>query len=89
MEKQEHEYGITYSDIYRDEHGRQWDLLIREGGSVSVYTTYYGCHSVVYDTLDSKQPDELATKIIEGIKNNAAAFNAMLDALNTATKERS
>lgn len=52
MKKEIDEFGTLWKDIYTDKDGRKWDLLEREGGSLSLYTrdVPYVAVGVVYDT---------------------------------------
>jgi hypothetical protein len=70
----------VYSGLYTDVMGNTWNLLIRQGGSVSLYATQHGVgtHYVVYDSLDDLQPNYTARSIISRLSDTAEGINALL-----------
>lgn len=78
-----------YDGLYTDVDGRTWNILIREGGSISLYATCpgYSGHAVAYDTLDNKPPNPLAQQVIEHLSEMAEGINALLAAVNGASAD--
>lgn len=73
--------GVTvYSDLYKDGEWT-WNLLIRVGGSISLYATKpgLGAHAVVYDTLDNQPPNEMAVQVMTRLATMAEGVNALLE----------
>ncbi len=78
------EDGIAnYSNLLTTDDGLVWNVLIRAGGSISLYATNTGYmgHGVAWDSLDGKPPSEFAQKIIQQLGEMAEGINALLDAV--------
>ena len=58
----------VYSDIMAEPtiEGTHWNMLIREGGSLSLYLTGPGIpgHGVVFDSADNQVPSETAVRVL-------------------------
>jgi hypothetical protein len=71
--------GTYYSDLYMDKHGYVWNILVRAGGSVSLFATNtgYAAHGVVYDTIDVSMNDT-AREVIGRLRDMAEGINLLL-----------
>jgi len=74
-----------YSGLFTDAIGQTWNILIRQGGSISLYATAPGVfgHGVAFDTLDGKPPSPYAQQIINQLAERAEGINALLIALKS------
>jgi hypothetical protein len=86
MKKEIVDGSTVYSDIFTDgEH--TWNLLVREGGSISLYATSLGiyAHQVIYDTLDNLTPNSTAQHVIDRLaelSEVAESVKVLLAAVN-------
>lgn len=73
---------VVYSGLYEDG-GYTWNLLIRSGGSVSLYATRPGeaVHHVAYDSLDAQPPTLTARRVLIKLADMAEGINALLAAV--------
>lgn len=71
---------INYANLFRDIHGRDWNILIRPDGSVSLYYTVPGggFHGVLWDSLDLHSPEQAAS-ILTALTEMREGINALLD----------
>ena len=74
----------VYSDLC-DWRGYAWHILVRAGGSVSLYGTRpeLGGHAVLYDTLDNQPPSAVARELIAELSDIAEGINILLAAVQT------
>jgi hypothetical protein len=79
MKEKDVEGGTHYTNLFTDESGREWNILVREGGSVSLYTTTtgYSAVGVVYDTIDIPLNDT-SRDIIRHLKDAAEGISLLL-----------
>jgi hypothetical protein len=70
---------VSYTKLFQEGEW-SWNIMIRAGGSISLYATTpgFGGHAVVYDTLDNKPPNETAVRVIKTLSEMAEGTNALL-----------
>jgi hypothetical protein len=79
MKKEVVDGATTYSDIFTDEYGYAWNILVRSN-SVCLYATHTGIsgHSVYYDTLDNEPPNGTARAVMGRLAEMVEGINALL-----------
>lgn len=80
MKKEIIDSSTVWSNIFTDSAGWTWNILQREDGSVSLYTTQTGCHAVIYDTLDLTPLSKTAKSVIEEMAKMVEGMNVLLEA---------
>lgn len=75
-----------FDGLYTDEQGMTWNILQREGGSISLYGTRPEVmgHYVIHDTLDNKPPSPQAIKVINKL-SQMGEFMTLVARLQPAT----
>lgn len=86
MRKQIIDEATCYHDLFTDDDGYTWNLVVRKDRSVSVYATYPGdaLHYVVYDSLDKLPFSDSADVVIERLRDMHEGLNALFETLEAA-----
>jgi hypothetical protein len=81
MKKEEVDGSTAYRGLYTED-GLTWNIIVRSGGSVSLYATRPGesVHHVIYDTLDGAPPNATARAVMARLSEMAEGVNALLTA---------
>lgn len=83
MKKEKIDGTTVYSGLYTDESGHTWNILIREGGTISLYATGPDIpgHGVAFDTYNRQPPSDFARGIISRLSEMAEGINALIAAV--------
>ena len=83
MKKEIVDGATVYSDLMKHDEAFSVNIMIREGGSVCLYLTPPGnsAPAIVFDSLDTEPPSELAELLISELREGAEAINALDKAL--------